>query len=283
MAVRHSSAAGFDAIAVRHRRRHPPAEPLPQQLTRARGARPTAATHERSHSMSSILDRNVARRVFVSTAVGAALVRRSRGLRRRARRHRRRPSVRPRCGLLALPPPSRARTPPPSRRHRPRRRPPSLPAVTASHADPALEALLPAEISGTRDAALQRHARCHDRGRCQPHGDRRLPRRVSASPSRTGRMPPPSIRPTRSAAGSSRSRSRAWTPACCCRRSCAVEQSDLGTGATTSQATVGGKHVTVVSVGNGVNDTEWVYARDGVVFVIHAADEAHAAGFLEAL
>jgi hypothetical protein len=63
----------------------------------------------------------------------------------------------------------------------------------------------------------------------------------------------------------------------------AVEQSDLGAGATTKQATVGGKSVTVVSVGTGVNDTEWVYGRDDVVFVIHAADEAHAATFLQAL
>jgi uncharacterized protein with GYD domain len=62
-----------------------------------------------------------------------------------------------------------------------------------------------------------------------------------------------------------------------------VEQSDLGAGATTKQATVGGKSVTVVSVGTGVNDTEWVYGRDDVVFVIHASDEAHAATFLQAL
>jgi hypothetical protein len=62
-----------------------------------------------------------------------------------------------------------------------------------------------------------------------------------------------------------------------------VEQSDLGAGATTKQATVGGKSVTVVSVGNGVNDTEWVYGHDDVVFVVHAADEAHAATFLQAL
>ena len=63
----------------------------------------------------------------------------------------------------------------------------------------------------------------------------------------------------------------------------AVEQSDLGAGATTRKANVGGKDVTVVSVGTGVNDTEWVYARDGVVFVIHAPDEAHAAAYLQSL
>jgi hypothetical protein len=62
-----------------------------------------------------------------------------------------------------------------------------------------------------------------------------------------------------------------------------VEQSDLGPGATTKQATVGGKSVTVVSVGTGVNDTEWVYGRNDIVFVIHAAEEAHAATFLQGL
>jgi hypothetical protein len=32
-----------------------------------------------------------------------------------------------------------------------------------------------------------------------------------------------------------------------------------------------------------VNDTEWVYAKDGVVFVIHADNAEHAAAYLEAL
>jgi hypothetical protein len=32
-----------------------------------------------------------------------------------------------------------------------------------------------------------------------------------------------------------------------------------------------------------VNDTEWILGRDDVVFVIHAADEVHAATFIEAL
>ncbi len=50
-----------------------------------------------------------------------------------------------------------------------------------------------------------------------------------------------------------------------------VEKSDLGAGATTRQATVGGKDVTVVSIGSGVNDTEWIYGRGDVVFVVHAA------------
>jgi hypothetical protein len=62
-----------------------------------------------------------------------------------------------------------------------------------------------------------------------------------------------------------------------------VEQSDLGAGATTRQATVGGKNVTVVSVGSGVNDTVWIYGREDVVFVVHAPDESRAALFLEEL
>lgn len=62
-----------------------------------------------------------------------------------------------------------------------------------------------------------------------------------------------------------------------------VEKSDLGAGATTTQATVGGKNVTVLSIGSGVNDTEWIYGRGDVVFVVHAADEAHAAAFLQAI
>jgi hypothetical protein len=62
-----------------------------------------------------------------------------------------------------------------------------------------------------------------------------------------------------------------------------VEKADLGAGATTTQATVGGKGVTVVSVGSGVNDTEWVYGHGDVVFVVHASDEAHATAFLQAL
>jgi hypothetical protein len=62
-----------------------------------------------------------------------------------------------------------------------------------------------------------------------------------------------------------------------------VEKSDLGAGATETQATVGGKSVTVVSVGSGVNDTEWVYGHEDVVFVVHAADEAHASAFLQVL
>ena len=62
-----------------------------------------------------------------------------------------------------------------------------------------------------------------------------------------------------------------------------IEVSQLGTGTTREQATVGGKNVTVVSVGDGVNDTKWIYGYGDVVFVVSAADEAHAAAYLETL
>lgn len=158
----------------------------------------------------------------------------------------------------------------------------SLPVVSASHADPALEALLPAEISGT---PMQRSSAT-------------LAALVAAGANRTA------IDGFLQGIGKSESDgtyAAAFDPANAVGGGIfafkvagvdtgvllpailAVEQSDLGAGATTRKANVGGKDVTVVSVGTGVNDTEWVYARDGVVFVIHAPDEAHAAAYLQAL
>ena len=154
--------------------------------------------------------------------------------------------------------------------------------VSASHADPALEALLPAEISGT---PMQRSSAT-------------LAALVAAGANRTA------IDGFLQGIGKSESDgtyAAAFDPANAVGGGIfafkvagvdagvllpailAVEQSDLGAGATTRKANVGGKDVTVVSVGTGVNDTEWVYARDGVVFVIHAPDEAHAAAYLQAL
>ena len=154
--------------------------------------------------------------------------------------------------------------------------------MTASHADPALEALLPAEISGT---PMQRSSAT-------------LAALVAAGANRTA------IDGFLQGIGKSESDgtyAAAFDPANAVGGGIfafkvagvdagvllpailAVEQSDLGAGATTRKANVGGKDVTVVSVGTGVNDTEWVYARDGVVFVIHAPDEAHAAAYLQAL
>ena len=158
----------------------------------------------------------------------------------------------------------------------------SQPAVTASHADPALEALLPAEIAGT---PMQRSSAT-------------LAALVAAGADRTaidgflqgiGKSESDgtyaaAFDPGNAVGGGIFAFKVAGVDAGVLLPAIlAVEQSDLGAGATTKQANVGGKDVTVVSVGNGVNDTEWVYARDGVVFVIHAPDEAHAAAYLQAL
>jgi hypothetical protein len=159
---------------------------------------------------------------------------------------------------------------------------PSLPAVTASHADPALEALLPAEISGT---SMQRSSATLA-ALLASGGDRTA---IDAFLKGLGKSESDgtyaaAFDPTNTVGGGifafkiAGVKADVLLPAIV-----SVEQSDLGAGATIKQATVGGKNVTVVSVGTGVNDTEWVYGRDDVVFVIHAADEAHAATFLQAL
>ncbi len=62
-----------------------------------------------------------------------------------------------------------------------------------------------------------------------------------------------------------------------------VAQSDLGADAAIRQATIAGKSVTVVSVGTEVNDTQWLYSRGDIVFVVHAPDEATATLYLMAL
>jgi len=159
---------------------------------------------------------------------------------------------------------------------------PSLPAVTSSHADPALEALLPAEISGT---SMQRSSATLA-ALLASGGDRSA---IDAFLRGLGKSESDgtyaaAFDPTNTVGGGIFAFKIAGVNADVLLPAIvSVEQSDLGAGATTKQATVGGKSVTVVSVGTGVNDTEWVYGRDEVVFVIHAADEAHAATFLQAL
>jgi hypothetical protein len=159
---------------------------------------------------------------------------------------------------------------------------PSRPAVTSSHADPALEAQLPNEISGT---AMQRSSATLA-ALLASGGDRTA---IDAFLKGLGKSESDgtyaaAFDPTNTIGGGifafkiAGGNADVLLPAIV-----SVERSDLGAGATTKQATVGGKSVTVVSVGTGVNDTEWVYGRDDVVFVIHAADEAHAATFLQAL
>jgi hypothetical protein len=39
----------------------------------------------------------------------------------------------------------------------------------------------------------------------------------------------------------------------------------------------------VVSIGSGVNETQWLYSRGDIVFVVHAEDEATATAYLEAI
>lgn len=159
---------------------------------------------------------------------------------------------------------------------------PSLPAVTSSHADPALEALLPAEISGT---SMQRSSATLA-ALLASGGDRTAIDSFlqGLGKSESDGTYAAAFDPTNTVGGGIFAFKIAGVNADVLLPAIvSVEQSDLGAGATTKQATVGGKSVTVVSVGTGVNDTEWVYGRDDVVFVIHAADEAHAATFLQAL
>jgi hypothetical protein len=159
---------------------------------------------------------------------------------------------------------------------------PSLPAVTSSHADPALEALLPAEISGT---SMQRSSATFA-ALLASGGDRTA---IDAFLQGLGKSESDgtyaaAFDPTNTVGGGIFAFKIAGVHADVLLPAIvSVEQSDLGAGATTNQSTVGGKSVTVVSVGTGVNDTEWVYGRDDVVFVIHAADEPHAATFIQAL
>lgn len=159
---------------------------------------------------------------------------------------------------------------------------PSSPAVTSSHADPALEALLPAEVAGT---AIQRSS-ASLAALLASGGDRTA---VDAFLQGIGKSESDgtyaaAFDPTNTMTGGIFAFRIAGVDAGVLLPAIvSVEQSDLGTGATARQATVGSQSVTVVSVGTGVNDTEWLFGRDDVVFVIHAPDETHAAAFLQAL
>ena len=159
---------------------------------------------------------------------------------------------------------------------------PSLPAVTQSHADPALEALLPSDVGNTpmrRSSATLAALVAAGANRAAIDGFLQGIGKTEADGTYAAAFDPDNVL----GGGIFAFKVAGVNEGVLLPAILAVEQSDLGTGATTSQATVGGKPVTVVSVGDGVNDTEWVYAKDGVVFVIHAADEEHAAAFLQAL
>ena len=62
-----------------------------------------------------------------------------------------------------------------------------------------------------------------------------------------------------------------------------LARQDVGIDATIVGGTVGGKSVTIVSAGDGPNDTQWLYGRGDVVFTVVAPDETAAAQYLAAL
>jgi perilipin-4 len=159
---------------------------------------------------------------------------------------------------------------------------PSLPALFSNHADPDLESQLPSEVSGTalRSYSLTLTSVLDSGGDrvaigafLQSIGKTEADGSVAAAVDLSGAL----------AGGIQAFKVSGAPTAALLAGIVSVEQTDLGAGATTQQATVGGKSVTVVSVGTGVNDTEWIYGRGDVVFVVSAPDETLAAAFLQAL
>ncbi|MBA2315277.1 MAG: hypothetical protein H0V87_07805 [Chloroflexi bacterium] len=159
---------------------------------------------------------------------------------------------------------------------------PSLPAIFSSHADPELEAQLPAEVSGT---PLQRYSLTFTES-LDAGGDRAA---VDAFLQGIGKSEADgsfavALDPTNTLTGGIFAfKVDGADTAVLLEAIVSLEKSDLGADATTRQATVGGKSVTILSVGTGPNDTEWIYGRGDVVFVVHADDETRAAAFLQAL
>lgn len=159
---------------------------------------------------------------------------------------------------------------------------PSLPPISADHADPGLEAQLPAEVSGI---AMQRSsatlAALLASGADRAAIDAFL---QSLGKTEADGTYAAAFDPTHTLAGGIFAFKISGADAAALLAGIiAIEKSDLGADATTQQASVGGKDVTVVTIGTGVNDTEWIYGRGDVVFVVHAPDETHAAAFLQAI
>jgi hypothetical protein len=159
---------------------------------------------------------------------------------------------------------------------------PSLPAITASHADPALEAMLPAAVGGTplQRSSLTLKAILDSGGNrpvvdafLQSIGKTEADGTVALAFDLTGAVP----------GGITAFKVTGADPAALLAGIVSVEGSDLGGAATVSQATVGGRNVTVATIGNGVNDTTWIYGHGDVVFVVKAPDATGAAAFLELL
>lgn len=154
--------------------------------------------------------------------------------------------------------------------------------IFSSHSDPALEALLPEAVAGI---TMQRYSltltEVLDDG-----GDRaaittflQSINKTEADGSFASAFDPTSVL----AGGVNAFKVAGADGAALLAGITALELSDLGSGATSEQATVGGRNVTVVSVGDGVNDTAWIYGQGDVVFVVHAPDATVAAAYLEAL
>lgn len=160
--------------------------------------------------------------------------------------------------------------------------PSNLPPIFSSHADPALESQLPSEVSGTAMAHYsisfaELLADSTDRASIdaflQTMGKTEADGSFAAA-----------LDPTNALGGGIFAfKVNGADAATLLAGIVAVERSDMGGDVTSQQATVGGKNVTVLSVGGGVNDTEWIYGRGDIVFVVHAPDEAQAAAFLQAI
>ena len=158
----------------------------------------------------------------------------------------------------------------------------SLSPLFSSHVDPALEALLPESVSGT---SLLRYSigfsQLLDSGGNRPVVDAFL---QSIGKTEADGTFASAFDSSGQLAGGISAFKVAGAPAeALLNGVIELEKSDLGAGAATHQATVGNKPVIVVSVGSGVNDTEWIYGHGDVVFVVQAPDEEHAAAFLAAL
>ena len=159
---------------------------------------------------------------------------------------------------------------------------PSAPVITGTHADPALEALLPAAVGGTPLARSSVSlATMLDSGANRPAIDAFLGSigKSEGDGSVALAVDPSGVVP----GGISAFKVTGADATALLGGLVAVERSDLGAGATVAQATVGGKAVTVLTIGNGVNDNTWVYGHGDVVFVVKAPDAARAAAFLELL
>jgi hypothetical protein len=168
--------------------------------------------------------------------------------------------------------------PPPASQPAPR----SLDPFFSSHGDPALEALLPTAINGKLLTIYSLTlTQLLDQGGDRPAIDAFL---LGIGKSEADGSWAAAFDATNPAGGGVNAFKVAGAdPAPLLAGITAWENADLGTNATLESATVSGKTVTVLSIGNGVNDTEWIYGHGDVVFVVHAANESDAGAFLEAL